>query len=168
MKRASILICAGIAVVIAQGCRTSAPRAVADNSFLTGVHTVYVDPSLQFYVKRAFEKELPQVHLAADQKSADVTLDYNEQPRLQVSGGTTNATYETVVSATGSSATYQTHTVSVPVGESSVSRGYASGIATRRDGRTMVIHEGFSGGTFTSGFIEDFIRAWRLANPNAS
>jgi hypothetical protein len=135
MKRALILIFLCVAVSIVMGCTTSAPRNVADDTVLKGVRTVYVEPTIQFYVQRAFAKELPQVHVVTNEKDADVVLYFNSR-----AGG-------------------------VSVGDASTSPGHSTGIAMRPDGRSIVIHEGLSGDFSMNEFVSDFINAWRAANP---
>lgn len=164
MKRAVILVSLVAAVFTVQSCSTSRTRPEPDDTVLKGVRTIYVDPSLQFYVQRALAKELPGVHVVADEKSADVALYVNFQKGTSLTTGSSNATYETVTSSSNGSATYQTHSASVPVGQELTSHGYSTGIARRPDGRSIVIYEGFSD-SFTSEFLSSFIRAWRTANP---
>jgi hypothetical protein len=131
MRRATILISLVVAVFSMQACATSRSRAVASDTVLKGVRTVYVEPSLQFYVQRALARELPGVRVVADERDADATLYFNSKEGM-----------------TGAETT---------------------GIAIRRsDGRSIVIHEGVSGVTFTNEFVSDFIRAWRAANPASS
>jgi len=119
---------------------------------------------LQFYVQRALARDLPGVRFVADQKDADATLYVNFQNGVHLTTRNSNATYESVTGSSNGSATYQTHSVSVPVGEGISSHGYSTGIVRRPDGRSIVIHEGFSD-SFASEFMSGFIRAWRAANP---
>ena len=163
MRRA-VVISLVVAVLLMQSCATSRSKTVADNPVLKGVRTVYVDPSIQFYVQRALTKKLPGVHVVADEKSADVALYVNFQAGMSLTTGSSNATYEIVTSSSNGSATYQTHSASVPVGEELTSHGYSTGIARRPDGRSIVIYQGFSD-SFTRQFLDYFIKAWRAANP---
>jgi hypothetical protein len=164
MKRTIILISLVVAVFSKQACATSRSRTLADDTVLKGVRTIYVDPSLQFYVQRALARDLPGVRVVADQKDADATLYVNFQKGMNLTTGSSNGTYETVTGSSNGSATYETHSVSAPVGEEITSHGYSTGTARRPDGRSIVIYEGFAD-SFTSEFMSAFIRAWRAANP---
>lgn len=168
MRRAVILVSLVAAVFSMQACATSRSRTATDDSVLNGVRTVYVEPSLQFYVRRALAKELPGVHVVADAKAADVTLDFNFTMGASLPAGSSTQTYETPSSYSNGVATYQTHSVTVPIGEASYGRGYSTAIARRPDGRSTVVYQGFSGEWFTSEFVVYFIKAWRAANPGTT
>lgn len=167
MKRAAILSSLVVAVFSMQGCSTSGSNGVANDSLLTGVRTIYVAPPLQTDFQRTLSRELPEVTVVANPKDADAILSFSINQGVHLAGST-NATYESVSSATNGSATYETHTVTVPVGEPTSSRGYSTGIAQRQDGRSILIHQGFSSDSFATEFLLNFVKAWRAANRAAS
>lgn len=136
----------------------------ADNSPLTGTHTVYLgnlDPLARRDIKAALKQELPDVRVVTRPKDADVTFEFGGRP---MSTETVTTTVNVQKPGTTNSPGSEQVPVQVATDTEITDPGHVVVSAVTSDGRSVVLHRGLPTPFTANHAAAAFIKAWREAN----